>query len=423
MLDIKYIRENSEKIRKGALDKRIKFDLDRLLAVDNEIRPLQASWEQLQSERNNLSKTIGAAAPADREPLKAKVAEIKNQMDGITINLAAKKAEFDGLMLLVPQPARADVPIGRDDSENIEVRTWGEIPKFDFKPVDHAVLGEKLGIIDVPRGVKIAGSRSYVLKGDGARLEQAVLRFTYDFLVGRGYTPMQIPVLVTEECMTGTGYFPTGREQAYFVEKDNLALVGTSEVSLTSYHSNEMLRDSELPIRFMALSSCFRREAGTYGKDTSGLYRVHQFQKIEQVILGPNDPVASEKFHLELLGNAEAILQALGLSYRVVYVCTGDLGQGQLRKHDIETWMPSRNAYSETHSCSSFHEFQSRRLQIRYKDSQNNKFYCHTLNNTAIATPRALIPILETYQRKDGSIKVPDVLVPYMGGKTVIEGH
>jgi seryl-tRNA synthetase len=220
--------------------------------------------------------------------------------------------------------------------------------------------------------------------------------------------------------MTGTGYFPTGRDQAYFVEKDNLALVGTSEVSLTSYHANEMLKDSELPIRFMALSTCFRREAGTYGKDTSGLYRVHQFQKIEQVIIGPNDAKASEQFHNELVGNAEAILQALELPYRIVYVCTGDLGQGQLRKHDIETWMPSRNAYSETHSCSSFHEFQSRRLQLRYKDKDNNKFYCHTLNNTAIATPRVLIPLLEMYQQKDGTIRVPKVLVPYMGGTTVI---
>ncbi len=420
MLDIKFIRENTDKIRKGAKDKRNNFDLDRLLALDLEIKPLQMSWESMQAERNALSKTIGAAAPADREPLKAKVADIKTQMDSLTTQLTAKKEEFDGLMLLVPQPARDDVPVGKDDSENIEVRTWGTVPTFDFKLKDHAVLGEELGIIDSPRGVKIAGSRSYVLKGDGARLEQAVLRFTYDFLVSRGYTAMQIPVLVTEDCMTGTGYFPTGREQAYFVEKDNLALVGTSEVPLTSYHSNEMLKDSELPIRFMAQSTCFRREAGTYGKDTSGLYRVHQFQKIEQVIIGPNDPKASEKLHDELVGNAEAILQALELPYRVVYVCTGDLGQGQLRKHDIETWMPSRNAYSETHSCSSFHEFQSRRLQLRYKDKDNNKFYCHTLNNTAIATPRVLIPLLEMYQQKDGTIRVPKVLVPYMAGTTVI---
>ena len=232
---------------------------------------------------------------------------------------------------------------------------------------------------------------------------------------------MQIPVLVTEECMTGTGYFPTGREQAYFVEKDRLALVGTSEVSLTSYHAGEMLKDTELPIRYMALSSCFRREAGTYGKDTSGLYRVHQFQKIEQVIIGPNDAAASEALHKELVENAEGILQAFGLPYRVVYVCTGDLGQGQLRKHDIETWMPSRNAYSETHSCSSFHEFQSRRLNLRYKDKDGNKFFCHTLNNTAIATPRVLILLIEHYQQKDGSIRIPEALIPYMQGQTVIK--
>lgn len=420
MLDIKYIREHTELVRKGAKDKNNKFDLDHLLALDNAIRPLQSTWEQLQSERNALSKTIGAAAPADREPLKAKVGDIKKQMDQIEEDLKAKKDEFDQLMLLVPQPAREDVPIGKDDSENVEVKKWGKVREFDFKPKDHAALGESLGMIDFARGVKIAGSRSYVLKGDGARLEQAVLRYTYDFLVKRGYTPMQIPVLVTEDCMTGTGYFPTGREQAYFVEKDKLALVGTSEVSLTSYHAGEMLKDSELPLRYMALSSCFRREAGTYGKDTSGLYRVHQFQKIEQVIIGPNDPETSEKLHAELVENAELILQAFGLPYRVVYVCTGDLGQGQLRKHDIETWMPSRNSYSETHSCSTFHEFQARRLQLRYKDSQNNKFYCHTLNNTAIATPRVLIPIIENYQEKDGSITVPEALIPYMNGQTSI---
>jgi seryl-tRNA synthetase len=229
-----------------------------------------------------------------------------------------------------------------------------------------------------------------------------------------------VPVLVKEEAMTGTGYFPTGRDQAYYVEKDERALVGTAEVSLTSYHSGEILQESELPCRIMSWSSCFRREAGTYGKDTKGLYRVHQFQKIEQVIIAPADPAESEKLHAELLKNAEDILQDFGLAYRVVYVCTGDLGQGQVRKHDIETWMPSRKAYSETHSCSTFHDFQARRLAMRYRTKSGEVKVCYTLNNTAIATPRVMIPLLECYQQADGSVRIPDALVPYMNGQKVI---
>jgi seryl-tRNA synthetase len=417
MLDLKFIRENPDAVRRGAEKKRLRIDLDRLLALDAEVREMTSSWEALQAERNALSKTIGQAAPDQREALKQKVVVIKGKLEELDAKLKDQRAELDDLLLLVPQPPRDDVPVGKDDSENVEVRKWGEVPQFAFAPKDHAELGEKLGIVDFARGVKLAGSRSYVLRGDGARLEQAVLRFTYDFLVKRGYTPLQIPVLVTEEAMIGTGYFPTGREQAYFVEKDKLALVGTAEVSLTSFHSKEHLKASELPIRLMAQSGCFRREAGTYGKDTAGLYRVHQFQKIEQVIIGPNDAASSERLHDELLGNAEAILQAFGLPYRVVYVCTGDLGQGQVRKHDIETWMPSRKAYAETHSCSTFHEFQARRLALRYKDANGENRVCHTLNNTAIASPRILIPLLECYQNADGSVTIPKVLQPYMSGQ------
>lgn len=420
MLDIKTIRENPELIRRGAEAKRMTVDLDRILALDQEVRPLQTECESLQAERNAISKAIPKASPDERESLKAKVSAIKERIDTLEASLKAKKDELGSLLLLVPQPPRDDVPRGRDDSENVEIRRWGTVPNFAFKPLSHMELGERHGWIDVTRGVKLAGSRSYVLKGDVARLEQAVLRFAYDLLLNKGYTPLSIPVLVSEECMVGTGYFPTGREQAYYVEKDQLALVGTAEVALTSYYAKEILKADQLPQKMMALSSCFRREAGTYGKDTSGLYRVHQFQKIEQVIIGPNDTAASEALHDELLNNAELILQALELPYRVVYVCTGDLGQGQVRKHDIETWMPSRNAYSETHSCSTFHEFQARRLQLRYKDENGENRICHTLNNTAIATPRVLIPLLENHQEVDGRIRIPKALQPYMGGKSHI---
>lgn len=420
MLDIKFIRDNADAVKKGAKDKRNNIDIDMLLKLDNEIRPKKTEVENLQAERNRLSKEIGKVPADQRDAMKAQVAEIKAKMESIESSIVASEEQLNQMLMLVPQPARADVPIGKDDSENLEVKKWGTPPAFDFKPVDHITLGTKLGLVDFERGVRIAGSRSYVLTGLGARLEQAVMRYVYDKLVTKGYQPMSVPVLVREDCMTGTGYFPTGRDQAYYVEKDELALVGTAEVPLTSFYAGEILPEEKLPVKMMAWSGCFRREAGTYGKDTSGLYRVHQFQKIEQVIIGAADTQLSESYHNELLTNAEECLQDFGLPYRVVYVCTGDLGQGQVRKHDIETWMPSRGGYGETHSCSTFHEFQARRLKLRYKGKDGQTRVCHTLNNTAIASPRVLISLLEVHQRKDGSVAIPKCLVPYMGGMTEI---
>ena len=420
MLDIKYIRDNADLIKKGARDKRNHTDIDALLKLDAEVRPLQTQWEELQSNRNRLSKEIGKASPDQRESMKAEVQTIKSKMESIETELNLKKSELEGMLLLVPQPARADVPIGRDDSENLEIKKWGTPPQFDFKPLDHVTIGQKHGLVDFERGVRIAGSRSYVLTGLGAQLEQAVLRYVYDKLIKKGYQAMSVPVLVREDCMVGTGYFPTGREQAYYVEKDEVALVGTAEVPLTSFYAGEILPEEKLPIKMMAWSGCFRREAGTYGKDTSGLYRVHQFQKIEQVIIGQADEAISETYHNELLTNAEECLQDFGLPYRVVYVCTGDLGQGQVRKHDIETWMPSRGNYGETHSCSTFHEFQARRLKLRYKGKDGQTRVCHTLNNTAIASPRVLISLLEVHQQKDGRVAIPKCLQPYLGGLTHI---
>lgn len=418
MLDIKWIRENPERITKASANKRIKFDVEALLSLDNQIRPKQTELETLQAERNRISKEIGKADAATREGMKAEVQTIKSQMEKLEQDLKELKLQFDQMMLLVPNPARDDVPVGKDDSENVEVKKFGTPRVFDFPALDHMKIGTKLGILDFDRGVKLAGSRSYVLRGDGAMLEQAVLRYTLEKLISRGYTPLGIPVLVKEEAMTGTGYFPTGKEQAYLCERDNMALVGTAEVSLTSYYSDEILDEKDLPIRLTAQSPCFRREAGTYGKDTQGLYRVHQFQKIEQVIVAPANTVQSESLHNELLGNAEEVLQDLGLPYRVVYVCTGDLGQGQIRKHDIETWMPSRQSYSETHSCSTFHDFQARRLKLRYRDKSGKVQNCFTLNNTAIASPRVLIPLLETHQTKDGRVEIPPCLRPFMGNRT-----
>jgi len=421
MLDIKFIRENPKLLQKACKDKNFLVDIDKLLELDAFITTKQRELESLQLERNQKSKQIPQASPQERETLKDEVTEIKKRMVDLEGPLREKKEEFDELMLYVPQPAREDVPVGKDDSDNVEIMTYGKIKEFDFEPKDHITLGKDLDIIDFERGAKLSGSRSYVLKKEGTMLEHAVLQFAMDLLQERGFTPMSVPILVNEDVMKGTGYFPLGREQAYCVEKDNMALVGTSEVPLCSYHADEILDESVLPLRYMAKTACFRREAGTYGKDTKGLYRVHQFNKVEMVVIARNNKEESERLHEEILKNAEDLLKALELPYRKVYVCTGDLGQGQVRKHDLETWMPSRKAYSETHSCSTFYDYQSRRLKMRYKDKEDGKNkLTYTLNNTACATPRILIPLLENHQEKDGRVRIPECLRKYMGGRTHI---
>ncbi len=418
MLDIKFIRQNAQQVQAGNDAKGFKVDVSQVLALDDEIRPMQQELEQLQAERNKLSQEIPKAQADKRELLKKEVLAIKVKMESLEAVLNERRPILNELLLKLAQPAGPDVPFGKDDKENVEVRKWGDPRKFAFSAKDHIAIGEKLGILDFERGVKVAGSRSYILKRDGALLEQAVLRFGYDFVVKKGFAPHSVPLLVKEEAMIGTGYFPVGRDQAYFIEKDKLALIGTSEVSLCSMHANEMLTEEELPLRYTSLTTCFRREAGTYGKDTRGLYRVHQFNKIEMVVFAVADAKKSEEYHHELLSISEGILQALELPYRVVYVCTGDLGQGQVRKHDIETWMPSRNGYGETHSCSTFHDFQARRLNIRYKTKDGQKAIAYTLNNTALAIPRILLALLENFQEADGSVSLPSVLHPYMMGKT-----
>jgi seryl-tRNA synthetase len=295
------------------------------------------------------------------------------------------------------------------------------------EPKDHVALGEALDIIDIPRGVKVSGARSYYLKGDGARLQQAVMRYTMDHLTKKGWELFTPPLMASWECLMGTGFFPGAEEQTYAVgaeqerekpfQGDNNYLIGTSEVTVCSYHKDEVLKEEDLPKRYAGYSACFRREAGTYGKDTHGLYRVHQFEKVEQVVLCKADQEEGLKLFEEIRTNAEEVLQALELPYRIVDVCTGDMGKGKVFMQDIETWMPSRESYGETHSCSYLGSFQARRLNIKYETSDGKKEFCHTLNNTCIASPRILIPILEIYQNKDGTITIPKVLREYMGGQ------
>jgi seryl-tRNA synthetase len=294
-------------------------------------------------------------------------------------------------------------------------------PEFDFEPKDHLELAESLDILDIPRAVKFAGARMYCLKNEGALLEFALFKFALERLVSKGFSPMIVPQLVRREAMVGTGFFPLGEEDTFFIEKDDLYLIGTSEVPLVAYHMDEILNEKDLPRRYCGYSSCFRREAGSYGRDTRGFYRLHQFNKVEQVIICQNDPEVSKTEHALLLSNSESLMQDLGLPYRVALACGAEIGQGQVIKHEIETWMPSRGKYSETHSCSSLHEFQARRLKIRWRNKEGKVEFCHTLNNTAIASPRILIPLLENYQNKDGSVTIPEVLRPYLNGMERIE--
>lgn len=431
MIDLQDLRTRPDAYADAAAKKRIKIDMPAFLKLDEERRALITQIDEMRAKKNVVSKDIPQMQGEAKAAAIAEMKEVGDRMKESEEALVGIEKEWNAIYLLMPGIPLPQVPVGKDDSENVEKRTWGTIPSFDFEFKDHVTLATDLDILDIPRAVKMAGSRSYFLKGDGARLELAVLMFTLDSLAKKGYTAFLPPLMVNYEAMMGTSYFPGGEEQAYAIgvrptldspmESDDVWLIGTSEVAVTSYHSGETLKESELPKRYCGISNCFRREAGTYGKDTHGLYRIHQFQKVEQVILCKNDPAESEKMHAEILQNAEDILQALKLPYRVVDVCTGDMGRGQIYKNDIETWMPSRKSYGETHSCSTFHEFQSRRLNIKYEAADGTKKFVHTLNNTCVASPRILIPILEMYQNADGSVTIPDVLRPYMGGKEKIE--
>jgi seryl-tRNA synthetase len=441
MLDIKFIRENTDRVRRAIEVKRMPCDLDRLLAVDARRRAIQQETDALRAKSNELSGQVGlyknpkskwfqqalasgrfeAELKAEGDRIAAESGRIKQRVRELEDEAKTVAVEFDALMLTVPQVPSAKTPVGADASGNVEVRRVGEVRKFDFEPKDHVVLGTSLGILDIDRGVKLAGTRNYLLRGAGSLMHQAVLRLAMDVITERGYEPVTVPVLVRDEMMSGTGYYPGGEEQAYRCERDAKSLVGTAEVPLTAMYGDEILDDAILPIKMAAVSTCFRREAGAGGKDTYGIYRIHFFDKVEQVVICRADDRESERCHHEIIANAEAVLQALELPYRVVVVCTGDMGQGKVEMYDIETWMPSRGDYCETHSASRFGDFQARRLNLRYRDREKKTRFCHTLNNTVIASPRILIPVLELYQNADGSVTVPPALRQYMNGMEKIE--
>lgn len=419
MLDIRFIREHAELLQQTSDNKKIAVSISELLRLDEEKRRLLSEIEGHRRERNRLSEQIGqkmrSGERQQAELDKQRVKTANDALDVLELEYEEVERAYVSLMMLVPNVVSPETPDGASDADNVEMKRVGEPPAFDFVPLDHVELGHRLGILDIARGVKIAGTRNYVLRGAGYRLHRAVQHLAMDVLERSGFTPMDLPQLVREDALRYTGFFPLGSEQVYTVAEEDKYLIGTSEVSLVSYFGDEIV-DCREPIKVAAASSCFRREIGSAGRDVHGLYRVHQFAKVEQVILCENDPALSERMLRELTRNAEQILRLLELPYRVVSVCIGDMSQKTYQQYDIETWMPSRQAYGETHSASNLQDFQARRANIRYRDAEGKLQYCHTLNNTAVATPRILIPLLENHQREDGSVYVPLALRPYLNG-------
>lgn len=430
MIDLQDLRARPDVYATACKNKNIPLDVSAFLALDDRRKALLTEVEGMRSEKNSVSKNVPTMQGDEKQQAIAAMKSLSETLKTKEDELAGLDEEWQRQQLMLPSLPLARVPVGKDDSQNVEIGKWHTPPAFAFEPLDHVALGEALDLFDIPRGVKIAGSRSYFLKGDGARMYLSVMRYAIDHLVAKGWTLFIPPYMASWECLMGTGFFPGAEEQTYAVgaqpargaavESDDVYLIGTAEVSVASYHKDEVLHHSKLPARYAGYSPCFRREAGTYGKDTRGLYRVHQFEKVEQVVLcEANEEKAMAMFE-EIRINAEDVLRELGLAYRIVDVCTGDMGKGKVFMQDIESWMPSRAAYSETQSCSYLGSFQARRLNIKYETSEGKKEYVHTLNNTCIAGPRILIPILETYQNQDGSVTIPEVLRPYMGGQDVL---
>ncbi len=419
MLDIKFIKENPDLIKEAVRKKRLTVDIDRLLTLETERVSIGGEVEALRAKQNEASAKIQQASTAERESLINEMKGVKESLQAGEDKLKAVMGEWRGLMLQVPNVPDMSVTEGDDDADNVETKVWGEPTKFDFTPKSHVELLQNLNLIDFERGTKVAGFRGYILKGAAVKLHFALWQWALDELNKKGFESMIVPSLVRPEPFFGTGYLPQGEEDLYKTQ-DGDFLAGTAEVGTMGYLMDESLEAGSLPKQWAAFSPCFRREAGSHGKDTKGAFRVHEFYKVEQVILCEASHEESVKWHEALTANAESLMQALKLPYHIVTNCTGDLGLGQVKKYDIEAWLPSEGKYRETHSISYFHDFQTRRLNIRYRDAEGKLRFAHSLNGTAAATPRLFIAVVENYQNADGSITVPEVLRPYLGGQDKI---
>ncbi len=411
MLSIDYIRENKQKVLDALKQKKREANVDEILSTDEERRKKIQQVQVLREERNKI------ARQPFTEETKKRGKEIKDELKTIETELTAIEEKLHTLLSFVVSVPLDEVPIGVDETGNQEVRKVGTVPTFSFPIKDHSQLGVDLDIIDFERGAKVSGYRGYFLKNQGAILHMALLLYVFKKLTLKGYTPMIAPSIIKKFTLFGSGHLPWGEKELYKLngDDDDAYLSATAEIPITSYFSNEILNEKDLPKKFVAFSPCFRSEAGSYGKDTKGLYRVHEFWKIEQVVIGGSDIEDARKIHEELQRNAEEILEELGLPYRVLLMCTGDMGEPQLKKYDIETWMPSRNGYGETMSNSIMGDFQTRRLKIRYKNNHGETNYCYSFNNTAVASPRILIALLENNQQADGSILIPKALQDLTG--------
>jgi seryl-tRNA synthetase len=417
MLDRRFIRDNPDAVKAAVRVKGIDLDVDELLSLDESSRSLQRDLDEAQTRRKSLAKEFARADEDTRVKLRAENEELDVRLKEIREQLNSATAELQRLLLLTPTIPWDGAPVG-GESENATIRTWGTKPEFGFEVQDHVALLEERGWAEFARARKVAGERAYALMGDMVLLERALLSYALDHLVSTGSTVISVPSLVREDALIGTGQFPAHREETYALPADDLFLAGTAEVALVGLHSGEILDAKALPIRYAGISPCFRREAGSAGRDVRGLLRVHQFEKVEQFVICAADDTESDRWHADLLTAAEHLLQGLELHYQVLEIATGDMGAGKFRMNDIETWFPSLGHFRETHSCSSLHDWQARRANVRYRDTDGTVKFAYTLNNTAIATPRLLAAVVENYQTEDHKVRVPQVLQPYLGGRT-----
>ena len=422
MLDIKFIAENTDWVKKSLARKG--FDekkVDELLDTYYEMNKYKTSSQVLAEEKNKLSNSIKSASAEERPAIIAKSKELGEQFKAEQEKLNEIEAKYNDMMLRMPNYPSEESPDGPDDSANVVRRKVGEIPHFDFTPRDHIELMEFNDWSENERIAKVSGTRTYAIKNDLAQLELAIHMMVMDKLRANGFTLITVPAISKEKPLFNQGYLPFARDEIYYMPADDVYLSGTAELILNSLRADEVLTEADLPILYAGFSPCFRREAGAAGKDTRGLVRVHQFFKTEQFVICKNDLEESDKWHKKLLQISEEILQDLELPYQVLEVCTGDMGAPKYRQYDLEAWVPSQNCYRETHSCSNITEWQARRTNLRYRENASGKMkFCHTLNNTGIATPRALVPFMENHQQADGTIRIPAKLQPYFGGKKFI---